>query len=243
MGILKTLFGPSNTTTFYQLYNKMRKWKESNVFPYGYNLPKEISFPSDLWEKIAKLNKQTVSDGNERAVSIYWADGDLVVSPITIGNEKAVTTNSNVSVKYSQHPTRKEYARKEVFLNNSVYKRSDIYYKKIPKKIEVAYLFNMHTHPQHQNERGETYYNFFSAQDVKSLIKSQVAITGLITDRLWILIRTSDTPSNIDRVEDRDMNIEYLNNTLHIGVYSAHFNKKLTRQLPTSTTRTTTTST
>ena len=242
MGILDLLFGSSDTTTFYQLYNKLRKWKEAKVFPFEYNLPKDISLPTDFWDKITKLNKQTISDGNERAVSIYWADGEIVVSQITTGNEKSVTTNSNISVKYSQHPTRKEYARKEVLLNNSVYKKTDIYYKKIPKKIEVAYLFNMHTHPQHQSEQGNTYYNFFSAQDVKSLINSKVAVTGLITDKLWLLIRTDKTPNNVENIQDKDMNIEYLNNTLHIGVYCANFHNKLVKQLPTTTTGSTTTS-
>lgn len=236
MGIFKTLFGSDDTTTFYQLYNKLRGWKEANVFPSEYNLPKEISFPTDFWDRITKIQKQTVGDGNERAISIYWADGDLVVSPIVTGNDKSVTTRGNISVKYSPHPTRKEYYRKEVILNSSVYKRTDVYYKKAPKEVQVSYLFNMHTHPQHMDTLGNPYYNFFSAQDIRSLLSSNVAITGLITDKLWILIRTNITPSNIDKLEDKDINIETLNNTLHIGVYCGEFYKKLSKQLPTTTT-------
>lgn len=241
MGLLNTIFGSNSTTSFFQLYNKLRDWNSNKVYPYEYNLPKEITFPKDFWKKIVDLNKQTLTDGNERAVSIYWADGDLVFTPVIRGNEKSVTSNSNISVKYSQHPTKKEYARKEVLLNNSVYKRSDIYYKKIPKKIEVSYLFNIHTHPQHIDSNGNGYYNYFSAQDIKALIYSNAVISGLITDKLWLIFRTSNTPDSVSNISDQDMNIEYINNTLHIGVYCGSFNNTLLRQLPATTSTTTST--
>lgn len=243
MGLLDLFFGNSkdSTTSFYQLYNKLKDWKKAGVLPYTYNLPSSISFPKDFWKRIIKIQKQTLADGNERAMSVYWADGELVIAPIDIGGSKSVTTRGNISVKYSPHPTRKGYFRKEIILNSSVYKRVDVYYKKVPKKIDVSYLFNMHTHPWHMDDRGVGYYNFFSAQDIKSLIKSNVAITGLVTDKLWILIRTNKTPDNLDHLTDKDITIDKLNE-LEIGVYSGEFYKKL-EKLPTPTTRTTTSTT
>ncbi|MFA7683018.1 MAG: hypothetical protein WCX94_02625, partial [Candidatus Dojkabacteria bacterium] len=86
--------------------------------------------------------------------------------------------------------------------------------------------FNMHTHPQHRDDRGVEYYNFFSAQDIRSLLSSNVAITGLITDKLWILIRTNKTPKNINNLTDRDINLENFKR-LSIGVYCGEFNKKV----------------
>jgi hypothetical protein len=239
MGIFDLLFGSGDSTTsFYKLYNKLKSWKSAGVFPYTYNLPSSISFPKDFWEKIIKIQRETLRDGNERAMSVYWADGELVVAPIATGNSKSVTSRGNISVKYSPHPTRKGYYRKEVILNSSIYKRTDVYHKKVSKKIEVEYLFNMHTHPQHKDERGGVYYNFFSAQDIKSLINSGVAITGLITDKLWLLIRTNQTPDNLDHLTDQEITIENLNK-LEIGVYSGQFYKKLVR-LPATTASTTT---
>ena len=227
MGVLDLLFGSNkDTTTFYTLYNKLQEWKSAGVFPYTYNLPAAISFPPDFWDRIIKVQKETLKDGNERAISIYWADGELVVAPISVGSNKSVTTNGNISVKYSPHPTRKGYYRKEIILNSSLYKRADVYYKNIPKKVEVSYLFNMHTHPQHMDDKGVEYYNFFSAQDVKSLLSSNVAITGLITNKLWILIRTNKTPKSINNLTDRDINLENLKR-LNIGVYCGEFNKKV----------------
>jgi hypothetical protein len=100
----------------------------------------------------------------------------------------------------------------------------------------------MHTHPQHI-EGNDKYYNFFSAQDIKSLILSNAVISGLITDKLWLIFRTSKTPNDVSKITDNDMNIEYLNNTLHIGVYCGAFYKTVYKQLPTTTTTTTTSTT
>jgi hypothetical protein len=229
MGIFSFLFGNSDkTTSFYKLYNKLKSWKSAGVFPYTYNLPYSISFPKDFWDRIVKIQKQTLRDGNERAMSVYWADGELVVAPIETGNSKSVTTRGNISVKYEPHPTRKGYFRKEIVLNSSLYKRTDVYHKNAPKKVEVEYLFNMHTHPQHKDERGEIYYNFFSAQDIKSLIQTNVAISGVITDKLWLLIRTNKTPNNLNHLNDNDITIEHLNK-LQFGLYCGEFYKKLNK--------------
>lgn len=242
MSILDLLFGNNKSyTTFYKLYNKLKEWKKAGVYPFTYNLPNELSFPKDFWDKLVKIQRHTLSDGNERAISIYWADGELVVSPVNTGNEKSVTSKGNVSVKYSRHPTRNDYYRKEVILNGSIYRKLDVYYKKVPKEIDVAYLFNMHTHPHHENESGIGYYNFFSAQDIRSFINSNVAITGLITDKLWILIRTDKTPDNLNQLNDRDITVDKLNQ-LNIGVYVGEFYKNLER-LPTTTTTATTSTT
>ena len=228
MGIFNTIFGDNNSVTFFKLYNNLKEWKKLNIFPYTYNLPQSISFPEDFWKKIIHIHKNTLRDGNERAISIYWADGELVLSPIVTGNTKSVNSRGAINVKYEPHPTKKGYFRKEVMLNSSLYKRSDVYEKNVPKKIDVSYLFNMHTHPQHRDSNGGGYYNFFSAQDIKSFISSKVAITGLITDKLWVLIRTNRTPDNLDYLQDKDITIEKLKE-LEIGVYTGEFNKRINK--------------
>jgi hypothetical protein len=228
MNIFNLFSNNKDTTTFYTLYNKLKDWKKAKVYPYTYNLPKTISFPKEFWNRIVEIQKNTLRDGNERAISIYWVDGELVVSPISKGDSKSVNNRGNISVKYEKHPTKKEYLRKEIILNSSIYKRTDVYYKKVPKEIEIEYLFNIHTHPLHRNSNGVEYYNFFSAQDIKSFITSNVAITGLVTDKLWILIRTNRTPNNLEYLQDKDITVEKLKK-LEIGVYSGEFNKILKR--------------
>ncbi len=54
-------------------------------------------------------------------------------------------------------------------------------------------------------------------------------MTGLITDKLWILIRSDKTPDNLDNLLDSSVTPQYLEETLYMGVYRADFNKKAYR--------------
>src|SRR5688572_9089221 len=163
--------------SFYQLYSKLRKWNDSKVFPYDYELPKAISFTPEFHKKVIELYKSTKYDGHERAISVFWADGDLILSSVVKGTTSSVTPKNNVSVQYTPIPN-KLYYEKRVILDGKTYSKRDIYYKNIPKAIEVKYLFNMHTHPPY-DYNGHTYYSFFSLQDIKSLYSSGAAITGM----------------------------------------------------------------
>lgn len=230
MGFFSNLFGSGiQTTSFSQLHRKIVDLRTANLYPYGYNLPQAISFPSDFWEDLIEIFKRTDKDGLERAFSVFWADGEVVLTETNTGSESSVKSGGSIQVKYSHHPTRPDYARKELFLDGKLLKRKDIYAKNVPKALEVQYLFNIHTHPKHLNEKGESYYNFFSAQDIKSLMSSKAIVTGLVTDSLWLLIRTDKTPYDISNLTDTQVTPKYLEETLHIGLYKAVFNKKAFR--------------
>lgn len=227
--MLDFLFKSNKSTSFYTLYKKIVKWRESNVYPFSYNLPSTISFPEDFWKDILRIYKETKSDGLERAISLFWADNELVVTSTVIGDEKSVKSSHSVNVRYEKHPTKKEYLRKLVTMDGKTIKKRDIYYKKVPKKISVEYLFNMHTHPSHKGQDGSLSYNFFSVQDIRSLISSKAIITGLVTDRLWLLVRTSDTPNTV-ALSDESISVESLKEEMMFGVYVADFKKKAVKQ-------------
>lgn len=233
---LSSIFGifSSNsidTMSFYKLYTKMRKWDDSRTYPYEYELPDAISFPEDFWKKVVDLYKQTRSDGYERAISVFWADGDLIVSSVIKGTKSSVTPKNKVTVRYSR--SRKEnYLTKEVFVDERTYSKRDVYYKKVPSQIEVRTLFNMHTHPPHPRDDGSIFYSFFSLQDLKSLVGSGAVITGMIGDKLWLLMRTNKTPREIVGIEQYQVNVEFLEKELHIGVYCGDFKQKLRRINP-----------
>lgn len=215
--------------TLSTLNYKMKGWKEKGMFPYESELPDSLIFPEDFWKKVIEIYKLTRNDGKERARSIFWVDGEVVVTKVDKGNEKAVTSRGKVSVKYSQS-RRREYAIKEVFVDGKRYSKREVYYKKIPKKISVVYLFNMHTHPPH--EVGEiTNYSFFSLQDLKSMLSTNAIITGMIGNKLWILIRTNQTPKVLNNFEESEITKESLTKRLHIGVYSGEFKSKLRKHL------------
>jgi hypothetical protein len=206
----------------------MVKWRESNVYPFSYNLPSTISFPDYFWKDVIGVYKDTLKDGLERAVSVFWVDGELVVTSIVKGDEKSVKSNHNLNVKYSPHPTRRGYLRKEVYLNEKLLKRKDVYHKNVPKKVVVEYLFNMHTHPKNSNTETVS-YSFFSKQDVSSLLSSGAIISGLVTDRLWLLVRTSESPSS-PVLEDEQISVETLKDQMKFTIYEAEFNNKAIRK-------------
>ena len=54
-------------------------------------------------------------------------------------------------------------------------------------------------------------------------------MTGLITDSVWILIRTSKTPNSVDTLVDSQVTPEYVEEVLHMGLYNAQFNRKAFR--------------
>jgi len=244
-GIGKLLFGGSKSTswTYGDLNRKLAVWKENRIFPYLSNLPKSISFNKDFWDHIVQIYKKTQSDGLERSISIFWVDGELVVTSIVTGTESKVTSKGVVSVKYDRDSNPKYYI-KRIYVDDKEYSHERLYYENIPKKTDLKYLFNLHTHPpREQGTRWYTEvqteklagadpsaYSFFSATDIKSQVKTGSAISGLVTDRLWILIRSSETPNYVDYIEDKDMNVEFLVDKLHFAVYEGYFWESLHRR-------------
>ena len=231
MGILDFFTGGSriSTTSFEQLRTKIVELRKQNLYPYTFNLPQAISFSSDFWEELIKIYRKTNNDGLERAFSVFWADGEIILTEVKTGSDRMVKSGGSIQVKYSQHPTKKGYARKEVLVDQKVIKRRDVYYRNIPKTLVVQFLFNIHTHPKHTNEKGEIYYNFFSAQDIKSWISSNAIMTGLITDKFWVLIRSDQTSTDVENLVDSQMSPQFVEENLHIGVYRADFNGKAYR--------------
>ena len=81
---IKNIFSSDKipSVSFYSLYQKILGWKQSNVYPFTYNLPEAISFPADFWEDVVKIYKMTLKDGLERAISVFWADGELILTSV-----------------------------------------------------------------------------------------------------------------------------------------------------------------
>ncbi|MFA7678490.1 MAG: hypothetical protein WCY00_03225 [Candidatus Dojkabacteria bacterium] len=219
-----------SSISFLALCKKMVKWRESKVYPYPFNLPEIINLSSEFWDQVVRIYKQTDMDGKERAISLFWADDELVLTSVVQGDEKSVKSSHSVNVRYEKHPTKREYLRKVLLVDGKVQKKKEIYYKKVPKKISVEYLFNMHTHPTHTGIDGSKLYGFFSLQDMKSFFSSKAVITGLVTDRLWLLVRTADTPDTLGDLLESDITVENLKEKYSIAIYMAEFKKNALKQ-------------
>lgn len=232
LDFIKNIFSSNRikTTSFFSFYQNIVRWRNAKVYPSSFNLPEAISFPESFWKDIIKIFKMTNSDGLERAISVWYADGDLMVTSATKGSESSVTTRDSLSIKYIPHPTRRGYYRKEVYVNKRMERREDIFHEKVPKKIDITYLFNMHTHPKHLLDDGSVVYSFFSPQDIRSLIGSGAIITGLVTDKVWFLARSSGTPNHMPYVDTDVLTPEMLKEEMKLGVYCAEFNGKAYKQ-------------
>ncbi len=229
--ILKFFFDDTqDSISFYKLYTNLVKWQKEGRYPYDYELPQAISLDSDFHNKIIQLYKLTLNDGLERAVSVYWADGELVLSEVIKGTESYVKTNSNIKISYRQS-RHTGYLTKEIFVDNKLYSTKDVYHKNVPEKIELKYLFNMHTHPRHESN-DSYYYGIFSAQDIKSLVGTQSTITGLIRDNFTLLFKTNKSIRDTSNLEDKEITLQSLTDKFGFVVYTGKFKGKLYRFSP-----------
>lgn len=228
---LKNIFTDNRipSISFLEFYKKINRLKEDGLFPFEYNLPQAISFPESFWKEVVSIHKMTLGDGLEREISIFMVDGELIFTSVVKGSESSVISNHNISVKYVQHPTRKGYFRKEIYMDGSIYKREDIYYKDAPKKVSIQYLFNMHTHPKHVFQNGESVFSFVSRQDMVSQFQSKAIVSGLVTDKLWLFVRTNSSPDTIV-MDESQISVDALKANMKMVIYCAELFKKAIRQ-------------
>ncbi len=229
--LLKFFFDDyQESLTFYKLYSKLLTWNKQHRLPHRSDLPLKITLSDDFWKHVVQLHKDTTYDGLERAFSVVWIEDDLAVSGVIKGSSTQVEIKSTIQVKYE--PTyRQEYFKKNIYIDSKLYSSSTHHYKLIPKSIDIRYLFNMHTHPPHITDFG-TSYGTFSAQDIKSLCSSTNIITGLITDRIYLLFKTTKSIKNADHLKDSDITLQLLNDKYGFVIYEGQFNSTLNRLFP-----------
>lgn len=220
-----------NVVPFYTLRRKASQWKQYRKYPTYYELPAAISFPLEFWTRIAEIHRYTKGDKHERAISVWWADGEFVLTDNVKGQEsRVVIPRQKILVSYKPVKGTKRMER-IITVNGKRYgnKRTvDVESVRRIKKIEVEHLFNMHTHPPREKDSGsgvEPYYNFFSWTDIKGLLNTSGVFNGLVTDKLWLLAKTGSTPTSVPDGSSISLTPEYLTKELHIKVYKAQFGK------------------
>lgn len=166
-----------------ELHRFLKQWRDLKKFPSSYGWAESLTLSSHVWSKLKDIQGYTKKDGHEYAVSLYYVDGEVIVTPYTRGTPEKVTTSHKVEVKYS--PKDKNYYEKKVLVNSKVLHKNSIPSSKVPKKIELVYLFNVHTHPIQGEE-----YSFFSGTDIRSFLSSNALVMGLLTDQLWLVGKT-----------------------------------------------------
>ncbi len=232
---LTNLFSFSNkvqTESMFSLRSKIINWTNSRVYPAYYELPAGISFSPEFWNRVNEIYRHTQSDGHERAVSVFWADDDFVLTESVRGDTSQVNIpGQTVQVAYKKTGSQ-QFAEKVVSVNGTVYSSKSVEWRSVPrdKKIEVLFLFNMHTHPPHNAMSGSnstSLYSYFSLTDINSFLQSNAVLTGMISDKLWLLAKTNETKLTSARMQESDISPETLRSQLGFKVYSGLFGKSV----------------
>lgn len=225
---ITNLFSSSNkikATEFYYLREKLLYWNESQNYPSFDMLPAAISFPSSFWSRVTEIHRHTMGDNHERAISVWWADGDLVVTDSIRGGVANVNIpRQKITVMYKPISGNNQYVEKVVDVNGKVYSKRRVEYRKVKgRQIEVRFLFSMHTHPPYEST-GK--FSFFSATDINSFLGISAAITGLVTDKLWLLIKTNKS-AKANSLTDHEITPESLIDQLGLKLYRGEFGKRV----------------
>ncbi|MCA9386241.1 hypothetical protein KC717_06360 [Candidatus Dojkabacteria bacterium] len=153
--------------------------------------PGSITLPSDLSQILRKLQRWTKEDGIEYEVSVFYADDDIVLTPVNRGTKWNVKVRHKVSLRYE---TLNEYrCQKIVEADNKVILRKQLPLSSIPKVPTVHLITNFHTHPPDTTRDGEARYSFFSTQDMNILLQSTNFCMGLACDTLWMVCKCDKT--------------------------------------------------
>lgn len=241
--LFKTLFSPPDTITFYSLYKKLEAHSKTQTYPNAYLLPKYISFPSDFWKQVILLYKETLSDRLERSISVFLWEQEYIFASKVTGDSSKVEIRGQIKVAYEQKDKGSPFIfYRKIWIDDKLYSQKEISQNQVPKKIDKPlYLFHLHTHPPHDKtggyyvEKSNTAgdyigrygYSYWSAQDIKTFINSQPTITGLITDKFRILIKTNLTPRKISEITDDEISAEKLKNEFNLIEYVGVFGEKI----------------
>jgi hypothetical protein len=184
------LFNFSSGWDFYTFLKETEKYNQTKYAPSFNKWASQISLTPEIWDHLLKIREYSTIENRERSVSFFWADGDVVTTEYARGQETFVNTKHSANLKY-EPTSRPNYFEKQIVVDGKLVKKYSIDYNKIPKPPKVISLFNVHTHPKREEERG-IYYNFFSGTDLNSLINSSNICTGLIIDKFWVACKSSE---------------------------------------------------
>ncbi len=169
-----------------ELHKFLEQWRKLGSLPSASGWPDKVMLSTGSWKKLSDIMGYTRGDGYEYAVNLFHVDNEILVTPYTRGTRENVTTHDSIQIRYE--PRDKNYFEKKVFVNSKQVQSETIPAQKVPKKIEITYLFNVHTHPIQEDS-----YSFFSGTDIRSFLASDTLAMGLLTDRLWLVGKTNSS--------------------------------------------------
>ena len=164
---------------------------------------------SDIWTRVRDMRSYTDSGSREMATKYKDYHGSLgfeygafvayIVDSLYISNALAgswtqVTTSGSVGYKYENQTDDSVDQVRQINNRKVGVKKYRIVDVPKPDQVLNGFVANIHTHPRQSHPNGNGYfYGFYSPTDLRSLLQSNIPISGLITDKFWMLAKTFDS--------------------------------------------------
>jgi len=148
-----------------------------------------------MWDSLIRLHKFTDPMDYEYSITFFWVDGEIIVTPVTKGSKSEVITRNSIQMRTFH--VKNEWYEKQILVNGKIQKKIQIKYDKLSKEPILAPITIAHSHPK-TVIGDEKFYSFFSDTDLNSLSSSNLNITTLVTDKIILAGKTSNSPLGIN---------------------------------------------
>ncbi len=184
-----------------EFFTFLKKWRQAKRYPPVSAWPREISLDSRAWEGIEKLYNLTRSDNFEYETAFFFAGGETFLTPPLRGTRDHVSASHSMQIRYDVDHKKQLYFQ-NVVLDGKIVSRVAIKPEKISTQVQLqaGYLFNVHTHPEHINQAQQQTYSFFSDTDLRTLLASDGLVSGLVTNKFWLVGKTDGAIAKIGEV-------------------------------------------
>lgn len=182
-----------------EFFRFLKKWRGLKRYPTSQMWPREITLDSKAWEGIQKLYNLTRMDGHEYETAFFFVEGDTYLTTPMRGTRDQVTASHSLQVKYEIDQKRRVYYR-NILIDGKVINKVLVKPDKLTGDLQIGYLFNIHSHPEHVNAAKQVTYSFFSDTDIRTLLASDAVVSGLVTDKFWLVVKTDQAISKVGEV-------------------------------------------
>jgi hypothetical protein len=186
----------------------LSKWKTAGRYPENSVLPKTITFGPEFWRVVRSAESETKKNKVEYGFSIFAVGEKLFFSKLQKGYSDKITTTHRILIKHKQ--TDSKTVERKIEIDSRIVAMEKIRTGEAAKSPRIDFLFNLHTHPEHQ-VMGKTQYGFYSETDIATFAGNDLAVIGLVTDRLWLILKTTGSIKSLS--PDIPDLLESLNNS------------------------------
>lgn len=177
-----------------EFFKFLSNWNKAGRFPGRDVWPATITFGTKFWSRISRLASLTKQDNHEYESTFFYVNDNVNSTEPVKGNEYNVQVSHKIDLDYDPRST-----RLEILVDNRRIDSLNVRADRL-KDQHIGFLTHMHTHPHDTSSSGAKFYSFFSDADLNSLLSSNMFMTGLVIDRLWLCCKTDRAVGSVGQV-------------------------------------------